>query len=213
MLWSLCASVLCLGVCMPLFMYYKKSLNPVLSCSFKALGTACALMLVLVSAIRLDQRCWILVAGMSFHLAADILLEFSFPIGIALFMAGHLGYIAFLTQLYPISVAHLVCFILLLLFLFMLLRQWKKQGEKKASLFTVYGIILCAMGACAIAGGVSSYSLPGYLMAAAGGFFLFSDTFWARRLLFRTPRYVDWLIISTYYIAQLLFGTACILLT
>lgn len=198
---------------MPLFMYYKKSLNPVLSCSFKALGTACALMLVLVSAIRLDQRCWILVAGMSFHLAADILLEFSFPIGIALFMAGHLGYIAFLTQLYPISVAHLVCFILLLLFLFMLLRQWKKQGEKKASLFTVYGIILCAMGACAIAGGVSSYSLPGYLMAAAGGFFLFSDTFWARRLLFRTPRYVDWLIISTYYIAQLLFGTACILLT
>ncbi len=213
MLWSICASVLCLGVCMPLFMYYKKSLNPVLSCSFKALGTACALMLVLVSAIRLDHRCWILVAGMSFHLAADILLEFSFPIGMAFFMAGHIGYIAFLTQLFPVSVPHVICFILLLFFLLMLLRQWKKMGEKKASLFFVYGIILCAMSACAIAGGISSYTLPGFLMAGGGAFFLFSDTFWARRLLFRTPRFVDWLIIATYYIAQLLFGAGCMLLS
>ena len=212
MLWIICSSILCLAVCLPLFLHYKMAMQLPLACAFKALGTACAVMLVLVAAIKLDQRCWICFAGMVLHLIGDIFLEISFFIGAGLFMAGHIAYIAFFMNLYSFSPPHIFCFIFLLAFGGFLLYQWRKQAGRKISFFAVYGAVLCAMSASALAGGLASYTTPGILIAAGGMLFFLSDIFLARRMLFPSPRIIHWVIMILYYGAQLLFGAACMLM-
>lgn len=212
MLWIIGAAALCLFVCLPLYAYYKKSSNMILGLSFKVLGTLCAAVLVLVAALKLDSRCWVLLAGMLLHTAADVALEINFPVGTGLFMAGHLAYIAFFTQLWPVSFLHLICFVILAVFLILLIYQWRKSAGKQLPLFIFYGVVLCAMVACAIAGGISSHTTSGILAALGGASFLISDTLLLRGILFPSPRRMHYYILFTYYGAQLLFGAACLLL-
>ena len=212
LVWILCSSILCLMICMPLYMNYKKAMQPALACSFKALGTVCALVLVLVAALKLDSRCWVAVAGMSLHLLADILMEFNFSAGAGFFMAGHFLYIVFFARLFPFTPLHLICFILLFLFSLFLLLQWKRRAGKQLPLFILYSVVICAMTASALAGGFSAYTTSGILMALGGSLFLISDILLIRSLLFRSPRALYWAVMTTYYLSQLLLGAACILL-
>ena len=211
MAWIIGAAALSLFVCLPLFQYYKKNMQLPLACAFKVLGTLCAAMLVLVAAIKLDPRCWVFFVGMMFHLAADAVLEFRFQIGAGLFLAGHIAYIAYFTQLWPVSSLHFVCFAILLVLAAVLLYQWRKPIGKQMPLFILYAVVLTAMASCAIAGGISSYTKSGILAALGAAFFLVSDAFLLRRILFPSPRAMNWFVMVTYYSAQLLFGAACLL--
>ena len=77
-------------------------------------------------------------------------------------------------------------------------------------LIAVYGTILCLASACAIAC-FTLNTLQGQLIAIGGALFFISDVMILARLLFTAGRSVDWLIMITYYAAQLLFGLSCLL--
>ena len=212
MLLCLGAAFLCLGVCLPLFMFYKCALRPVLAAMFKSLGTACALIIALVAALRLDPRCFICAAALLFHLSADYALEFSFSLGFGLFIAGHACYIAYFCQVYPLTSAHGLCLLGFLAILAVLLFRWKKAAGKQLPLFAVYGVILCLLAASAVGGGIFSHTTGGILAAAGAALFYISDALLCQQILFPVPRSVPWLVMGTYYAAQLLLASSCMLL-
>ena len=210
MLWTAGMAALCLLVCLPLFMHYKRALKLPLAVGFKTLGTLCAFVMALIAAIKLDPRCYVCAVALLLHAGADCTIEFSLPVGAALFMAGHICYIAFFTQLFSVTAVSLICTVGLLVFMGLCLWRWRKQAKKQLPLFAIYGTVLCAMCGCAL-GALTGHTLQGILIAVGGGLFFFSDAILLRRLLFPLPKGYEWLIMITYYLAQLLFGFSCLL--
>ena len=209
MVWKIGIPVLCLLVCLPLFMFYKRSLQYALGAMFKTAGTLCALIPALVAAIRLDPRCWICVAALLLHGAADYAIEFNLFVGAGFFMAGHICYTAFFTKVFPVSVLHLVSLVCLLGLSAFILMRWRKELGKKLPMGAVYCTVLSVMCACAV-GCFSAASLQGILIACGGAFFFISDSMICRRIVAPASRTLDWAIMLTYYIAQLLFGFSCL---
>ncbi len=203
------APALCLLVCLPLFMYYKRSLRLPLASLYKSTGTLCALIPALVAAIRLDPRCYICVAALALHAVADYALEFHTFLGAGFFIAGHVCYIAFFLQLFPVSVIHLVCLAALLGMLGFVFYRYREKLGKQLGPFAVYGAVLCAMCSCAV-GCMSSFSLHGILIAAGGALFFISDYILLHRTLYPAGIAVSWIIMITYYSAQLLIGISCL---
>ena len=64
MIWIAGLCVVCFGICLPLFLYYKKSLRLHLASAYKSLGTLCAFLPALIAAIRLEPACWICAAAL-----------------------------------------------------------------------------------------------------------------------------------------------------
>ena len=206
------APALCLLVCLPLFMYYKRSLRLPLASLYKSTGTLCALIPALVAAIKLDPRCYICVAALALYAVADYALEFHAFLGAGFFIAGHVCYIAFFLQLFPISVIHLVCLLVLLGMLSFVLYRNRKEIGKQLAPFSVYGAVLCAMVSCAV-GCMSSFALQGILIAVGGALFFISDYILLHRTLYPAGIAVSWIIMITYYSAQLLIGLSCLQLS
>ena len=68
--------LVCFGVCLPFYMYYKKSRHLFLGCVYKSIGTCCAVIPALVAAIRLDPAGgWFCVAALALYAVADFVLE------------------------------------------------------------------------------------------------------------------------------------------
>ena len=212
LLWVIGLAVLCLGVCLPTFLYHKAAFRYGLATAFKALGTLCALVPALVAAIRLEPACYVCVIALALHVIADILIEYNLYWGSGFFLAGHLCYIAFFTKLFSITAVHLICVLVLLAFTGFMFWRWRKAIGKQLVFFIVYGVFLCVMSTCAIAGGITAHTTQGLLIALAGGFFYISDGCLAFRLLYPTKPIINWIIMILYYIAQLLFGISCLLI-
>ena len=114
MWWIAGVCAICLLLCLPFFLHYKKNLRFKLAAAFKVCGTLCAASFALIAAIRLDSRCWICFAALILHATADYFLEFSLYIGAGFFLAGHICYIAFFTSIFPPTAVHLICAVCLL---------------------------------------------------------------------------------------------------
>ena len=190
-------------------MRYKKELRDKLAYSFKVLGTLCAASFALTAAIRLDPRCWVCFAGLVLHSIADWLLEYNLYWGGGFFLTGHICYIAFFLNLFPVSTIHLIALICLLGIGVFLFWRWRKPIGVNMPFFGLYAAVLCIMTACAI-GGLSGHTTQGIMIAIGGAFFFLSDTLILGRLLFSCDRTVDWAIIFFYYLAQLLIGASCL---
>ena len=203
------APALCLLVCLPLFMYYKRSLRLHLASMYKSTGTLCAMIPALVAAIRLDPRCYICVAALAFYAIADYTLEFHTFLGAGFFIAGHVCYIAFFLQLFPVSAIHLAALLCLFAVLAFTLYRNRKEIGKQLPPFAVYGGVLCIMAACAI-GCMSSFDQQGIMIAAGGTLFFISDYILLHRTLYPAGKSVSWIIMVTYYAAQLLIGLSCL---
>ena len=208
MLLMIGAPVLCLLICLPLYMYYKKS-HLRLAVLYKSTGTLCALIPALVAAVRLDPRCYICVAALVIYAVADYLLEYNIYIGAGFFIAGHVCYIAFFLQLFPVSAIHLVCLVCLFAVLAFVLYRNRKEIGKQMLPFSVYGGVLCVMTACAV-GCMASFTLQGIFIAAGGALFFISDSILLHRALYPAGKSVSWVIMITYYAAQLLIGISCL---
>ena len=203
------SSLLCLLICLPLFMYYKQIARIHLASLYKSTGTLCAAIPALVAAIKLDPRCYICFAGLVLCAIADYMLEFHELWGAGFFMAGHFCFISFFLQIVPVSIVHLVTLIALAaLFIFTLYRNRKQIGKALPS-FAVYGSILCLMTASAI-GCLSSFSVRSILLAAGGSLFFISDFILLHRTIYTAGKTVSWIIMITYYAAQLLIGFSCL---
>lgn len=209
MIWIYAVAALCLLVCLPFYMYYKRALRDKLANSFKVLGTLCAAGMALTAAIRLDPRCWVLFSGMMLHAAADWILEYNLYWGGGFFIAGHFCYMAFFLNLFPVSAIHLIALLCLLGITVFLFWRWRKPIGLNLRFFGLYATVLCVTTACAI-GGLSVMSTQGIMIAIGGAFFFLSDTLILGRLLFSSDRSVDWAILILYYGAQLLFGASCL---
>ena len=176
-MWILLAcAALCLGVCLPLFLRYKPR-KPYLAAAFKSLGTLCALVPALVAAIRLDPVYWFFVLALLLHAAADYLLEFWFFFGIGAFLLGHLCYVIGLLKLFPLSAAHLVLLLCFGAYLGWLFYRHRKAIGKQMLPFAVYGLVLCLMASCGIAGGATSYSVRGVMVMVGAALFFFSASY------------------------------------
>ena len=204
------ASALCLLVCLPMFINLKKSLRRVLAAVFKSLGTGCALIMALVAAVRLDSGCWICVIALAFQAAGDFALEFTFPVGMVLFLAGHICYISYFVRTMSFGTPVLICIAGLLITAGLMLYQWRKNIDKHMRLFIIYGIILASMSGIAIGGGMACISLSGVLTALGGALFYVSDCLLLRNMLFPSGRLLPWIIMITYYISQLAIGMSCL---
>ena len=209
MLWIAGVSVVCLGVCLPLFMYYRKSLILHLAVSFKTLGTLCAFLLALIAAIRLDPRCYVCAGAILLYAVADSLLEYNLFTGMWFFLAGHVGCIAFFLNLAPVSIFHLICLLLLAGAMAYIFYRWRKPIGQQMTMITVYGISLILMVDCAVSC-FSLHTITGILIACGGALFCISDFMLLRRLLFPSGRLLSWMIMITSYAALLLFGIACL---
>lgn len=209
MLWMYAVSALCLLVCLPFYMHYKSALRYKLAVAYKMLGTLCAASMALTAAVRLDQHCWICFIALLLHAIADCLLEFNLYLGAGFFLAGHVCYISFFSILFPVSGVHLVLALCLLGIVAVLFWRWREAIGKRMLLFAVYGTVLAVMSAFAIAG-LTGHTLQGWMIAAGGALFFLSDALLLCRLLFSSSRPVDWIIMITYYAAQLLIGASCL---
>ena len=206
------AALLCLCVCLPLYMAYRASPRPVLAAFFKSLATLCPLTVALVAAIRLNDACYVCVIALALHAVADFALEFSLPVGMILFLAGHVCYIAFFTRLFSLVPLQVVCLLAFLGLMAYVLYRWRKEVKDRLLIVIPYGVVLCAMCACAFGGGITQYTLQGALIAAGGIFFFLSDTMLLKSMLFPTGRIMPWAIMITYELAQLAFGISCLFL-
>ena len=211
MIWIAGLCVVCFGSCLPLFLFYKKSLRLHLAAAYKSLGTLCAFLPALIAAIRLDPACWICAAALLLYAVADYFLEFQFMLGAGFFLAGHVCSVAFFLRQAPVSAVHLVCLLLLGATSVYVFYRWRKPVSKQMPLFAVYVASLVLMCVCAI-GCFPAHGVAGILIAAGGALFYISDFFLFRRLLFPTDRIVNWIIMITYYAALMLFGTSCLYL-
>ena len=209
MLWVYAVCGLTMLICLPFFMHYKKALRYRLAAAFKTLGTLGAASLALTAALRLDSRCWVCFAALLLHAAADYLLEFNLYWGEGFFLAGHICYIAFFTNLFPVSAVHLIAAVCLLGIISFLFWRWRKTIGDRMLPFAVYALILGITTACAV-GCLSGYTLQGRLIALGGALFYISDAFVLGRLLFSADRSVDWAVMILYYAAQLLIGVSCL---
>ena len=203
------APALCLLVCLPFFMHYKAIMRYHLASMYKSAGTLCALIPALVAAIRLDPHCYVCAAALTLHTIADYVLEFRTYPGAALFMAGHVCYIAFFLHIFPVSAVHLVCLLCLIAVMAYTFYRNRKTIGKQLLPFTAYGITLSVMVSAAI-GCISTGSTQGIMIAAGGALFFISDTFLFHRTLYPAARSISWIIMITYYAAQLLFGLSCL---
>ena len=209
MIWIIAASLLCLGVCLPMFMYCKSGARYQLAAMYKSAGTLCALIPALVAALRLDPHCWICAAGIILCAVGDYLLEFNTLFGGAFFLAGHICYIAFIAHLFPVSAVHIIC---LAVFIGILVYTFYKNRTligKQLPVLAVYGVILSVMSAFAV-GALSSATIQGILIACGGALFFVSDYILLHRTLYTAGKAVHWIIMITYYSAQLLFGISCL---
>ena len=210
-MWILpCCAVLCLGVCLPMFLHYKH-LKLLLAAFFKSLGTICAFLPALIAALKLDPLYWILAVAILLHALGDFLLEYYFEAGLGAFLLGHVCYIIAFVKLFSLSAAHLVLLACFLAYLGFLFYRHRAAIGKNMLPFAVYGIILCIMASCGIGGGASSYVQQGLMVAVGSALFFFSDHALFLQLLFPNRKRTDLLIMVTYYLAQLLIGGACLL--
>ncbi len=209
MFWVSGVCIVCLGICLPLFLYYKKSLRLPLAVSYKCLGTLCAFLPALIAAIRLDPKCYICALAILIYAAADGFLEFSFMAGAGLFIAGHICSVSFFISLSPVSAVQPLCFLLLGGTMAWIYWRWRKPIGKQMPAFIVYGAALVAMCSCAV-GCFMMNNLSGILIACGAALFCISDFLLLRRLLFPSSYAVSWAVMITYYSSLLLFGIACL---
>ena len=210
MLWIYAVPALCLFVCLPFFLHYKQLLRYRLAAAYKTLGTLCAAVPALISALRLDQHCWICFAALLLHAVADYLLEFNFYLGTGFFLAGHICYIGFFSAMYPVTAVHVISVLCLMGIIAFLIWRWRVPSGRRIPLFIVYGAVLSVTCGFALAA-LTAHTLPGRMTAVGGALFFISDAMLFARLLFTASHGVDWAIMISYYAAQLLFGLSCLM--
>ena len=209
MFWIAGVCAVAFGVCLPMYLHYKKALRMHLCCAYKSLGTLCAFSMALIAALRLDPRCWICAGAILLYAAADYLLEFRFMLGAGFFLAGHILAIAFFLSLVPFSVLHVAAIVILAATSAYIFWSWRKQIGKQLPVFIVYGVFLVVMCAAAI-GCFSAYTAAGILFACGGALFYISDCILLRRLFFASAASLDWAVMLTYYASVFLFGIGCL---
>ena len=201
------AAAAAFGLCLPKFMRTKDT-HDVQRLVWKGLGTTCGLALALTGAFLSGGSRWLCVAGLVLCVAADIMLELRFMVGMGLFIGGHFCYIAWFLTRVPLGESHGILFVILLAIAAYLIHRWAKLIGNRMIPFIIYAIILCAMGASGIS--CLSSTAAGMCTALGAMMFVTSDAMVCRGVIAPVPRSLDWSAMILYYAAQLCFGIAAL---
>ena len=210
-------SVLCLGVCLPMYRCNFKK-HRIFATVFKSLGTLCAMAIALVAAVKLDSRAYACAGAILLCAISDFVINCNLLAGIVSFSLSHFGIIAWLLIMNPlaspvISVMHIICFVgFCLISVLIIISQRKLIDKKLIPAICIYSVLLSAMAACAVAGGVRLHSLAGILCAVGGGLFYISDVMVMRTIFSPHNETLEVVLMILYYCAQLLFGSSCLLM-
>lgn len=202
---------LCLGVCLPMF-FRERGKRRGLSLMWKALGTCCALGLALTGAIPAGGASWLCAGALLLCAAADVLLDLNFLIGMGVFLAGHLCYIAWYLRLVPADALHLALVGLLSVAAAATLSHFAPLMRGKRIPFGVYAAVLCVMGGFGLAAGLTLATSAGWLIAGGALLFVVSDGMVCKEVLSPVSRAFDWTAMTVYYAGQLMLGLGCALL-
>ena len=169
------------------------------------------LALALAGALRAGGPAWLCAAALCLCACADVLLEMNFLLGMVVFMGGHGCYIAWFLTRGALGATHLWAFAALLATASLLLWHWSGQLKGRLLPFALYATVLCVMGGCGIATGLSAGTAAGLMMAAGALCFALSDAMVCRGVLGPVTRPFDYGTMILYDSAQLLLGLSCAL--
>lgn len=175
----------------------------------KWLGTFSAAVMGIGGGILHGGAAWLCAAGLFICALADVVLEKKFNPGMACFATGHVCYVAWFLQRMPLGVGHVVAFALFFSVALVTIHRWTGIFRREALPLTAYALFLSAMGACGAAG--AGRGLSGLLIAMGAVLFVASDMMVYRGRLKPWSRRMDFVAMGIYYVAQLFFGTACLL--
>ncbi len=206
------SALLCFAVCIPMHLYYRRRLNPLLSAVFKALATVCALAVALVGAVRLNPLAWICVLSLGLCAASDFVLEYLFLYGYGLKILSCIGFLVYFSRVLPVVPSLVVCSLIFVLFFALFLYRSRSQALKQLPVFILYALSLSLASAFALGGGFSLHSAAG-VVAGIGGALLYIGGFlltW--HILYPSGKHTEWMSLSISAAAMLMISYASFLM-
>ncbi len=147
---------------------------------------------------------WLMVAGLVFCTAGDVLLCVHFYTGMGAFALGHVAYIAAFLSLHVPDGQNAALFVVLLLALFALLFRWRGHMAGRLIPFSLYGALLVGMLSLTV--GLSP------LLTAGAALFVVSDGVLAHDTLVGRTRLTDDICLTCYFYGQFLIAMSVFLL-
>jgi len=155
-----------------------------------------------------ERYAWLVFTGLCICAAADVMLGVHFVTGGALFLLGHLFYMAaFCTRQRPDKWS-LVVFAAALALLWLFVWHFKPRIHPPLLFAGVllYAAALAALLALSLPMPFRSFSARTLLAALGAIIFVLSDMGVCHGMLYRIPKKLDFTYLGIYYLAQLLLG-------
>lgn len=155
-----------------------------------------------------EQYAWLIFIGLCICAAADVMLGVHFVTGGALFLIGHLFYMAaFCTQQRPTRWSILV-FAAALALLWLFVWHFKPRIHHPLMFAGVllYAAALAALLSLSLPMPFRHFSARNLLAALGAVIFVLSDMGVCHGMMYRIPKKLDFVYLGIYYLAQLLLG-------
>lgn len=205
MLFSLGCGAISLLVCLPLSLYYEKR-DRILGACFRLLGTVCALVPALISAVKLQDISWFCAFAILFFAAGDFLMLFRSDLGATCYGIAVPLLLVYVWKLVPVGITHLLLILMFAALSAFLFFRFRKEIQKRLIPLLIYDGLLCLLCGSALAGGMSLFSVSGWSLAAGGiGMFL-SQVFLFLYAFTKAGSPFAVLQRATFYVALLCFG-------
>lgn len=157
-------------------------------------------------------KSWLLLIGLIFAMAGDILLIEHFIIGAILFAIGHIFYLAYFFTLYKFTILDLIFTVFLITFAMLVIFLYKGfewQGMKM--LVVIYAIVISLMLSKAM-GNYFAHKNTANLISFLGAlFFFFSDMMLLFYVFAGKQMIFDYFCIYTYYPAEFMLALSLLL--
>ena len=201
-----CLATFC--VFLPLMFYFGAHEQKVRSIVFKGLGTLCLLppaYAALLAGGGTDIA--LMAAALTLCMAADVLLETRFLMGVACFGTAHVCLItAFILRggaAFPYGLL-----VLAPVAAFVLHRFWPHMERKLRPALVAYACVLCVMGAFGM--GKVAQGASGLLTALGALLFIVSDILVGKEILTPQSRIFQAVAMALYYAAVALLSASCL---
>ena len=155
-----------------------------------------------------ERYAWLIFIGLCICAAADVMLGIHFVTGGALFLLGHLFYMAaFCTQQRP-NKWSFVIFAAALVLLWLFVWHFKPRIHHPLMFAGVllYAAALAVLLSLSLAMPFRHFSARTLLAALGALIFVLSDMGVCHGMLYRIPKKLDYTYLGIYYLAQLLLG-------
>ena len=171
--------------------------------------------LVLIYKFFQTEKNWkaiILVVGLFFAMAGDIVLPYNFVIGAGLFAIGHVFYFVYFSVIYKFTWVDLIIILAVMAFSFTIIFAYKGfewNGMKIVVL--AYAFIISIMLGKAIGNLIVHRNLPNLITGIGAFLFFFSDMMLLFYVFAGSNLIFDYLCIYTYYPAEFLLALTVLL--